>query len=166
MTADLILCNARIRTMDPARPRAEALAVAGGRIAGLGSDADMAALAGPRCRRIDAGGRLVLPGFQDAHVHLMDGGLDLIRTAQLYDATTLDDIGRIMAAHNAGYRGALVVGAGWQCGFFGDHNLTRTLLDRVVPDRPCIIYDANFHNACLNSRACEMTGIRKGRPIP
>lgn len=166
MTADLIVLNACIHTMDPARPRATALAVAGGRIVALGSDADMAALAGPGARRIDAGGRAVLPGFQDAHVHMMDGGLDLIRTAQLYDAATTDDIARIMAAHNTAFTGALVAGAGWQPGFFGDHNLNRELLDRVVPDRPCIIYDANFHNACLNSAACRMAGIGKDTPDP
>ena len=75
MTPDLILRNANIHTMDPARPQARAMALAGGRIVALGDD--LGDLVRPGMRVIDAGGRLVLPGFQDAHVHLLSGGVEL-----------------------------------------------------------------------------------------
>ena len=71
---DLIIINADIVTMDPLTPKAEALAVADGRVAALGKTAEIKALAGDGTRVIDAGGRLVLPGFQDTHIHLQDSG--------------------------------------------------------------------------------------------
>ena len=60
----------------------------------------------------------------------------------------------------------MVWGTGWQCGFFGDHNLTRQVLDAVVSDRPCLIHDGNFHNACLNSRAIDLIGLSRDTPDP
>src|SRR5262245_30916438 len=77
LAPDLIILNAAVRTMDAAQPRAEAVAVAGNRIAALGSSADLRALAGPKTRVIDAGGKSVLPGFNDAHVHWLDGGYSI-----------------------------------------------------------------------------------------
>ncbi len=81
MHDDLIILNANIQTMDPARPAAEAILIRSGRIVSLGAASDMQRLALSGARILDAGGRLVLPGFQDAHVHLMDGGTDLVQTA-------------------------------------------------------------------------------------
>ncbi len=154
-----LLTNARIRTMDPARPMAEALVMAGDRILAVGSVGEMAVLAGQGAEVIDAGARLVLPGFQDAHIHLLNGGVDLVETAPLYDCTTLAELRAVMVRHAASRTGPMVWGAGWQNGFFGDRNLTRAVLDAIVPDRPCLIYDGNFHNACINSAALAMAGI-------
>jgi predicted amidohydrolase YtcJ len=166
MIVDMLLINADIRTMNPARPVAQAMALRHGRILALGSDAAMRGLAGPDTRVIDAGGRLVLPGFQDAHIHLLNGGTDLVETAYLYDATTISELQATLAAHAARHDGPMVWGAGWQCGFFGDGNLTRAVLDAVVPDRPCLIYDGNFHNACLNSVASAAVGMTEATPDP
>jgi predicted amidohydrolase YtcJ len=122
----------------------------------------------PACKaRIDGGGRLVLPGFQDAHVHLLSGGTDLATAAQLYDAGDAAALLGAVAAHATARPGLpLVLGAGWQPGLFGDHNLTAALLDRVVADRPAVIYDSSYHNACLNSRALAMAGIGDDTPDP
>ncbi len=162
---DTLLLNGRIRTMDPSRPLAQAMALRDGRVLALGTDADMRALL-PGARRIDAGGRLVLPGFLDAHVHLMDGGTDLVLSAQLGDAQTTDDIIRLTRAHAATVTGPLVMGVRWEPGFFGDHNLTRAILDNAVPDRPCILWDTSFHNACVNSAALVMAGVTDATPDP
>ncbi|MDB5658530.1 MAG: hypothetical protein JWS10_1145 [Cypionkella sp.] len=162
MTATLIY-NARIHTMDPGRPQSHAVLMRDGVVVALG---DAALSAGAWARKIDAGGRLVLPGFQDAHIHLLNGGTDLVETAQLYDCVSLAGIQTVMAAHAAEQSGPMIWGAGWQCGFFGDANLTREVLDAVVPDRPCLIYDGNFHNACLNSVALAMTGVGADTPDP
>lgn len=161
----LLIHNARIRTMDPARPRAGAILLQDGRIRALGEASDLAALA-PGARRLDAGGRLCLPGFQDAHIHLLNGGTDLVETAQLYDCTTLGELQAALAAHAARMGQEMIWGAGWQCGFFGDMNLTRAVIDAVVPDRPCLIYDGNFHNACLNSAAIARIGLSDDTPDP
>ena len=77
MMAELIITNARVQTMDEALPRAEAVAVAAGRILAVGSCAEIAALAGPQTRVIDAGGRSLLPGFVESHLHLVLGGNEL-----------------------------------------------------------------------------------------
>lgn len=155
-----LLTNARIRTMDPARPLAAALVIAEGRILALGDAGQMAALAGPGAEVIDAGGRLVLPGLQDPHIHLLSGGTDIATAAQLYEVTDEAGLLASIAAHAARHPDLpVVLGAGWQPGIFGDDNLTAALLDRVVPDRPAVIYDSSYHNACLNSRALELAGI-------
>jgi hypothetical protein len=166
LTPDLILLNARIRTMDAARPQAQALAIAGGVILALGTDADILALAGPATRRLNGGGRLVLPGFQDAHVHLLDGGTDLVDSVALWEVTGLEGLQLALSAHVARTNTPMVTGAGWQPGLFGDHNLTRTVLDRAVPDRPCIAYDSSYHSACINSAACALIGLDSDTPDP
>ena len=159
--ADLKIINARIVTMDPTCPETDTILIRNGKIAALGPAARQA-----DAPTLNAQGRLILPGFQDAHIHLLNGGVDLIETAQLYDATTLAQLQTTLSAHAAQWQGAVVWGAGWQCGFFGDHNLTRDILDTVVKDRPCLIYDGNFHNACVNSAAIAASGITDTTPDP
>ncbi|MBL9050295.1 MAG: amidohydrolase [Tabrizicola sp.] len=162
MAETTLVCNARIRTMDPARPWAEWILIAEGRIRALGSGE-----APPADQVIDAAGRLVLPGFQDAHVHLLSGGTDLATAAMLYDVASPAELLEAVAAHAARCPGlAVVLGSGWQPGVFGDHNLTAELLDRAVADRPLVVYDSSFHNACLNSLALEMAGITHTTPDP
>lgn len=166
MQDDLIIVNAKIQTMDVARPTAEAILIREGRIVSLGRTAAVMPLAATGARIVDAGGRLVLPGFQDAHVHLMDGGTDLVQTAWLGDATTLAQLQAALAAHAAKDGSALVMGGGWNNAYFGDANLTRDVLDTVLPDRPCIVYDDSAHSACLNSAACSKVGITRDTPDP
>ncbi|MGL6212143.1 MAG: amidohydrolase [Paracoccaceae bacterium] len=153
---DTLLHNARIRTMDPTAPEASWLLIRQGRIAAIGTSTPP-----DTTHKIDAGGRLVLPGFQDAHVHLLLGGLDLATAAYLYDETTEEGLVANLKRHAAAKPDlGLVTGSGWQAGIFGDHNLTAAVLDRVVTDRPLMVYDSSFHNACLNSRAMEMVGVQ------
>lgn len=166
MTPDLILTGARIATMDPTRPTAQALAITGGRIMALGTDADILGLAGSQTQRIEAMGRRVLPGFQDAHIHLADGGIDLVSAASLYDARNPADLQDALRAHAAGTDLPVILGSGWQAGTFTAETLTRATLDAAVPDRPCLCYDSSFHNACLNSAALHMAGITRDTPDP
>ena len=153
---DTILHNARIRTMDPCAPHADWLLIRQGRVAALGRGTPP-----ETAQRIDAGGRLVLPGFQDAHIHLLSGGLDLATAAYLYEVNSEDQLIAALRAHAAAKPGLpVVLGSGWQAGVFGDHNLTAAVLDRAVSDRPVLVYDSSFHNACLNSRALQMAGVQ------
>jgi predicted amidohydrolase YtcJ len=163
---DLIIVNANIVTMDPLTPKAEALAAAGGRVIALGTTADIRALAGSGTRVIDAGGRLVLPGFQDTHIHLQDSGRDYAQNAALDDARTVEELVDILRTFAASHDRPWVDGVGWYTGIFTDENLTREVLDRAVPDRPSYILASDGHNACLNSRACELIGLVKGVADP
>jgi len=153
--AETLIHNARIRTMDPAVPHAEWALFRDGRIAALGKGSP------PDCRhRIDAGGRLVLPGLQDAHIHLLSGGIDMATAAFLFDFGSEDElISALRAQATKRSDMPIVFGSGWQAGVFGDHNLTASVIDRAVSDRPVMIYDSSFQNACLNSRALEMAGV-------
>src|SRR5262245_50698876 len=90
IAADLILVHANVRTLDEHQPMAEAIAIIGNRIAAVGTTKQIRALAGPRTRRIDLGGRLVLPGFNDAHVHFLSGGFQL-SGVDLRDAATREE---------------------------------------------------------------------------
>ena len=153
---DTLIHNARIRTMDPVTPHATWVLIKGGKIAALGSGTLPDA-----AQMIDAGGRLVLPGFQDAHIHLLSGGIDMATAAYLYDVGSEAELITTLRGHAAAKSHLpIVMGAGWQAGVFGDENLTASVLDRAVSDRPVMIYDSSFHNACLNSRAIEMAGVQ------
>src|SRR5678815_1075101 len=90
VTPDTIIVNATVRTMDPARPTAEAVAILGNRIVAVGSDTEVRKLAGANTRVIDAKKRLVLPGFNDAHVHFLSGGFQL-SSVDLRDANTPEE---------------------------------------------------------------------------
>jgi hypothetical protein len=166
MTPDLILTGARIATMDPARPQAQAIAMAGGRILGLGSDAEIVAAAGPGTRRIDAGGRRVLPAFQDAHIHLAEGGVDLVTAVPLFEAASHDALIAALRAHAASSDLPVVFGSGWQGGTFPPGTLHRGHLDAAVPGRPCFTFDSSAHMACLNSAALAAAGIGRDTPDP
>jgi predicted amidohydrolase YtcJ len=152
---ETLIHNARIRTMDPAAPHAEWVLVRDGKVADLGRGSPPDA-----GHRIDAGGRLVLPGFQDAHIHLLSGGIDMATAAYLFDVGSEEELIAALRAHAAEKpEMPIVLGSGWQAGVFGDHNLTAAVIDKAVSDRPVMIYDSSFHNACLNSRALDMAGV-------
>ncbi|QYK41835.1 MAG: amidohydrolase [Paracoccaceae bacterium] len=163
---DLILLGADIVTMDPLLPRAGAMAIAGGRVVALGSEAEMRALAGPRSAVMDAGGRLVLPGFQDTHIHLQDSGQDYSQNADLTDCRTPDEIVATLSAFAATHDRPWVCGTGWYSGVFGPHNLDAALLDRAVPGRPCMVVASDGHNGCINSAAIAATGLTDATPDP
>src|SRR5438094_2032583 len=126
MTPDLIVINADIRTMDPLKPQVQAVASHQGRVTALGSISEIEALADKKTKIVDAGGRLVLPGFQDTHIHLQDSGtrhaLD-VDLAGLRTITALQEaLGEFARAHP---KRDWVKGHGWYSGIFGEHNLTR-----------------------------------------
>lgn len=170
--ADLVLVNGAVLTMAPAGAAASgvtasAVAVRNGRLVAVGGDADVAGLVGPRTRRIDLGGRSVLPSFQDAHVHPSMAGIGLLR-CPLHDLPrTLDAylgaIGTYAAAHPGA---AWVLGDGWYMEAFPGGTPSRLDLDRVVPDRPALFVNRDGHGAWLNSRALELVGFGRDTPDP
>ncbi|HNB25703.1 MAG TPA: amidohydrolase family protein, partial [Alphaproteobacteria bacterium] len=164
---DLIVFNADIRSMDALQPRARAIAVRDGRVLALGDDAAIRALGNGRTRAIDAGGRLMLPGFQDTHIHLQDSGTGFCTSVNLEETRTIAELQRAIRDFAASRPDdPWVRGVGWYSGVFGEHNLNRQVLDEAVPDRPVYIYASDGHNAAINSRGCELVGLAKGTPDP
>jgi predicted amidohydrolase YtcJ len=160
MTPDLIVISGNIRTMDPLKPVVAALAAHDGRITALGSTTEIKALAGKATRIIDAGGRLVLPGLQDTHIHLQDSGTRHALDVDLAGLGAIDELqkalGEFARAHP---KRDWVKGHGWYSGIFGEHNLTREVLDSVVPARPVLLFSSDYHSAAINSKACERIGL-------
>lgn len=166
MSADTIIINGNVVTMEALAPRAEAIAIRDGRILRVGSTADIRALATRSTRVIDAGGRLVLPGFQDTHIHLQDSGNNYGSNAVLDECRSVAELQATLSAFAKKSSAPWVRGVGWYTGIFTDSNLTRQVLDAAVPDRPCYILASDGHNACMNSRACDTVGLVKGLPDP
>lgn len=157
--AELVLRDGRVYRVDAARSWAQAVAVAGGRIVAAGTDAAMLALAGPGTDVIDLHGRMVLPGFQDAHVHASAGGLERTR-CDLSGAHSLADYQAIVAGYAAGHPEAgWITGGGWSIDVFPAGVPAREDLDRVVPDRPVFLANRDHHAAWVNSRALELAGV-------
>ena len=165
-TAALILTGGRIRTMDDGRPEAEAVAIAGERIAAVGSAIDIERWRGPSTRVVQLGGRTVTPGFQDAHCHPVEAGMDLIHCA-LHDYYReneyLDAIAAFAAAHPDD---TWIVGSGWYMGAFEGGYPTRELLDRVTGERPAFFENRDGHDGWVNSAGLRLAGIDRDTPDP
>jgi len=166
-TADFIVEHARIWTVDPARPEAEAVAVLDGRIVAVGADAEVRAWQGPGTRIVDAGGRRLLPGFNDAHVHFSDGGASLA-AVQLNDATGAAEFVRRIGAHARSIPAAQWILAGnWDETKWSPAELpTRQLIDAVTQDNPVAVSRYDGHMVLLNSKALALAGITAQTPDP
>jgi predicted amidohydrolase YtcJ len=159
--ADLLLIGGRVWTADPSRPWAEAVAVREGRVVFVGPGAGTARLKGPKTRMIALGGRLVTPGFEDAHMHLMSGARNLERV-DLGEETTLAALQeRVRKFAKANPDGAWVLGRGWVYGSFPGGLPTREQLDAVVPDRPAYMDCYDGHTGWANSKALALAGITR-----
>ena len=167
MTPTIVFLNASVLTMDPDAPRATAVAVGGDRIVAVGSDAEIDALAGPDTRRIDAGGRTLLPGFVESHVHLFMGGYNetVIRADRVSDLEELRAAVRDYAETHPDL--SLLLGQGGDYAILGqDRSLDRHVLDEICPDRPLMIMAYDFHTAWANTAALEAAGLLDGRELP
>lgn len=165
-TADLIVTNARVLTVDPARPRAEAVAVAGDTILAVGDRAEVMATKGPGTRVIDAAGGSVTPGFVEAHLHIFAGAAELDQ-CQLHGVEGAEAFRAKVAAYAAGRPGEpLIVGQGAGYTMFSESApITRHDLDAAVPDRPFLMFAADHHTAWANTAALEHAGILRGRAV-
>ena len=164
--ADLIFTGGAVYTVDAARRWASAVAVRGDTIVAVGNDADVGELAGPSTETIELRGRMLLPGFQDAHVHPPSGGLEMLQ-CNLSDAYSREEYLRIVADYAAGHPDdAWILGGGWAMDAFPGGAPTKDLLDGVVPDRPVFLPSRDGHSAWANSRALELAGIVAATPDP
>jgi predicted amidohydrolase YtcJ len=152
--------NARVWTGDSALPWAEGLAVSGEQTAAVGSNDDIRRLAGS-VTPIDAGGRLVLPGFIDTHVHFLVGGLRLA-SVQLRDARTRDEfVSRIKAFAAAVPPGTWITGGDWDHSLWGGELPSRDWIDAATPDHPVWINRLDGHMSLANSAALKAAGVTR-----
>lgn len=164
--ADLVLTGGRIATMDAARAWASALAVRDGRIVAVGPDAAVAPHIGPSTRVIALRGRTVTPGFQDAHVHPVHGGLARMR-CELHETTGAANYLAIIAAYAQAHPDeAWIRGGGWSMDDFPGGTPRKEDLDRIVPDRPVVLPNRDGHSVWVNSRALELGGVTAETPDP
>ena len=163
MHADLLFTNGPVLT--PGGRTATAVAVTGDRITAVGH-AEVHELAGPRTQVVDLAGRLLLPGFQDAHVHPVPAGLELTQCDLTRAKTAEDTIAAVRAYADAHPEREWVTGGGWSMEAFEGGTPTKELLDSVVPDRPVYLPNRDHHGAWVNSRALELAGITRDTPDP
>ncbi|MCU1290546.1 MAG: nfdA 3 [Acidobacteria bacterium] len=162
LPADIVIINAKVRTMDAAKPQAEAVAVMGNKIVAVGSNAEIRALAGTRTKTIDAKGKTVLPGFNDAHVHFLEGGFQL-SSVDLRDAKTPQEfVERIKNFAAKLPKGRWILGGKWDHENWTPNNLpTKELIDAATPDNPVFIDRLDGHMALANSLALKLAGVDK-----
>lgn len=160
--ADRIITNAKVLTMEPDAPRAEAVAMAGDRILAVGSTAEIEALAGPGTDRIDAQGGTVLPGFIESHLHLFIGGAELmnLQLDNLADPDRMRDLIRDFAAAHPDR--PLITCQAPDYGVFGDR-APKALLDEILPDRPLALVGHDHHTVWANTAALDAAGVLHGR---
>lgn len=167
LAADIVVTDARVYTVNAKQPWAEAIAIRGDKILAVGGAKDIENYRAPATKVIDAGGRLVLPGFTDCHIHFLDGSLFLQRV-HLDDAKDMQEIQRrVKAFADAHPDQAWVRGRGWVYAAVGPTNLPdKKYLDEIVPDRPVYLEAFDGHTWWANSKALQLAGITRETPNP
>lgn len=174
VVADIALVGGNVLTLEGPRSRAQAVAVAGDRIVGVGDDREISALIGPATRVVDLAGRTVLPGLIDQHLHL--DHMATARSGRVLDlgepAATLAELTARVVAHAARRPDdPWVRGGNWSEGTVaelasGDRQADRTELDAALPDRPVLLKHFSLHAALVNGAALRAAGIDADTPDP
>lgn len=160
----IAIVNARIWTGDPRRPWADGLLTDGERIALVGSSAEVRKATPPGTRVVDGGGRFVVPGFIDAHVHFIVGGFRLA-SVQLRDARTPEEFtARIEAFAATVPAGTWILGGDWDHEQWGGRLPERAWIDSVTPDHPVWVNRLDGHMALANSLALRLAGVTAATP--
>ena len=167
LAADMVLLNGKIFVADSAGTIVQAMAVRDGKVVATGSDAEIRALAGPGVRIVDLGGHLVTPGFNDAHIHIAEGGGALLE-ADLTGAASLAEIERrVREAASRAAPGEWIQGRGWDQTRLPATELgpggwpTREALDRAAPTNPVVLSRVDGHTSWANSAALRIAGVTK-----
>jgi predicted amidohydrolase YtcJ len=166
-SASLIIRNAKVWTVDPSHPEAEAVAILGDRIVAVGSNAEVDEWRGPATRVVDGAGKRLLPGFNDAHVHFTDGGAQL-DNVELNDAASLQEFVRRIAERAAKTpKDEWLVGGDWDETKWSPAQLpTREMIDAVTSHTPVAVNRYDGHMILANSLALKLAGITARTPDP
>ena len=165
-SVDIILYHGHIYTMNAPSDTIQAIAIKDGKIIQTGNNQEIIALKSTSTLLIDLYGATVFPGFTDAHIHPISGGLALLE-CELTDLVTqsliLDSLRRYAENHSDL---AWIKGENMWLAAFKDGNPSKTLLDSIIPDRPVFVTSSDGHNAWVNSKALQLAGISKESPDP
>ena len=164
-TATSVLINARVYSMDATRTRAEAIALAGERILAVGSNETIGKLVTPSTTVFDLQGAFVLPGFHDAHVHPVSGGMELHR-CDLSGLKSVESIVARLQTCATQQPSEWLTGGGWDLSLFPEGNPSSAVLDEVSRSRPILLVGADGHSAWANSAALAMAKLTKDTPDP
>ena len=165
--ADLIIHNARIYTLDPAQPMAEAIAVSGSRIARVGTTADVMALQGPRTRVIDAGGATIVPGLHDAHGHFAGLGASL-SNLDFRGTTSYEQVVEMVRQRAASApAGEWIRGRAWDQNDWPQKDWpTHEALSAASPNNPVVLTRVDGHAVLANRQALELAGVSEATRDP
>ncbi len=165
--ADLVLTNGKVYTMDAGRSWADSVAIHEGRIVYVGAREGIAEFLGDNTRQVDLAGKMLLPSFQDVHIHPVDGGASYLG-CPLFGLETIEAVQETVAGCvEAEPDAPFIEGNGWNWGLFiGGDGPRKELLDEIDNSRPIIIGDADGHTLWLNSSALEFAGITRDTPDP
>jgi predicted amidohydrolase YtcJ len=165
--ADLILINGHVITMDSHFPYADAVAVLGNRIVGVGDSVRMAEFKGEKTQVIDLAGKTLLPGFNDSHLHMLSFGLGLLNV-RLQGAASIDEmVQRVAKKAGETPKGEWITGAGWDQNLYTEKRYpNRHDLDRVAPLHPVALRHVSGHALLVNSMALELAGIHGDTVAP
>ncbi len=167
--AELVVRNARVYTMDRARPWASAFAITGGRVVAIGAEDAVASLVGDTTRTIDAGGRMVMPGIVDVHTHMMIGGMAELFELRFASTSSFEALlQRVGEAAAKAKEGEWIIGGQWGSDLLPKLNTLEALaaLDKVSLGRPVMLRDDTYHNRWVNSAAMKIAGIDKRNGDP
>jgi predicted amidohydrolase YtcJ len=163
--ADLVFLGGRAFCADASHSFVDAVAIREGRIAAVGSD-DVRALIGQHTEQVDIAGGLLVPGFQDAHVHPAQGGLERMRCDLSELSTREEYVAEVRRYAEANPDQGWIRGGGWAMAAFPGGTPLAADLDAVVPDRPVVLPNRDHHGLWVNSRALEIAGIDVRTPDP
>lgn len=164
--AALVIRNAKVLTMDEAQPRAEAIAVRGNRILAVGTNDEIDRYCGQQTRVIDAASATVLPGFNEAHMHLFGGSTSLTHLS-LFGVQGMDAMRDAILEYAAAHPSQkLLIGCSADYAIISEkERVARHHLDQAIPDRPFIMTAPDFHTAWANTEALRQAGILEGRDV-
>lgn len=165
--ADTILIHGRVYTENTKQPWAQAVAIRGAKIVAVGSDAEIEKMRSVGTKVIDAGGKLVLPGFVDCHIHFLDGSFSLGRV-NLEGAKDAADIQAKLREYASQHPGNdWILGRGWNYAMFAPETLpNKKYLDEIFPDRSAFLEGYDGHTYWANSKALALAGITRDTPDP
>jgi len=164
--ADLVIIKGKVLTIDKDKPTAEAIAIKGEKIIAVGTTSEISTLIEKNSTKvIDAGGRLVIPGFNDAHVHFGPLDPDFIELRYTTEPSVITE--KVKAQVAKSKPGELIKGGHWEHEMFIDKQWpTKELIDKVSPDNPVILSRADGHSVLVNSYVLRASGITKNTPDP
>ena len=166
-SAELVLTNGRIYTVDAEQPWAEAVAIEDGRFVFVGSTNEVRAFVDDETSEFDLGGSFVLPGLVDSHTHpgRVAQSVDYVELPWMPESKQ-EMFDALLAYANEHPDKEFIVGGRWPTSMFGEEGPNRLELDAVIPDRPVILKDTSGHAQWLNTKALEVLGIDKNTPDP